>query len=107
LGVGSKGSFICYIESLKPFFVLSQDISCNLAKQKKSVKHKLQDSDEEHSKESQRKLLLVMKKIQDFRNLGILDSDESRRARRFWIQEFQIEMKSKKNHQEFGNSGFR
>jgi hypothetical protein len=43
-----------------------------------------------------------MKKIQDFRNLGILDSDESGRAGRFWIQEFQIEMKSKKNHQDSG-----
>jgi hypothetical protein len=54
------------------------------------------------ARESQRKLLLVMKKIQDFRNLGILDSDESGRAGRFWIQEFQIEMKSKKNHQDSG-----
>jgi len=48
-----------------------------------------------------------MKKIQDFRNLGILDSDESGRARRFWIQEFQIEMKSKKNHQDSGIWKFR
>jgi hypothetical protein len=48
-----------------------------------------------------------MKKIQDFRNLGILDSDESGRARRFWIQEFQIEMKSKKNHQDSGIWEFR
>jgi hypothetical protein len=71
LGVGSKGSFICYIESLKPFFVLSQNISCNPAKQKKSVMHKLQDSDEEeHSKRELEKAMFVMNKMQEFRNSG-------------------------------------
>jgi len=71
LGVGSKGSFICYIESLKPFFVLSKNISCNPVKQKRSVKHKLQDSDEEeHSKRELEKAMLVMNKMQEFRNSG-------------------------------------
>jgi hypothetical protein len=94
LGVGSKGSFVCYIESLKPFFVLSQNISCNPAKQKKSVKCKLQDSGEEQSKRELEKATVGQEEIQDFRNLGILDSDKSRRARRII------------GTQEFGNSGF-
>jgi hypothetical protein len=72
LGVGIKGSFICYIESFKPFFVLSQNISCNPAKQKKS--YKLQDSDEEeHSKREPEKATVGHEEdsgFQEFRNSG-------------------------------------
>jgi hypothetical protein len=73
LGVGGKGSFICYIESLKPFFVLPQNISCNLAKQKKSVKHKLQDSDLEHNKREPETATVGHEEdsgFQEFRNSG-------------------------------------
>lgn len=85
LGVGSKGSFICYIESLKPFFVLSKNISCNPVKQKRSVKHKLQDSDEEeHSKRELEKATVGYEEDSGF-------------------QEFRIQM----NPEEQEDSGFR